>query len=393
MKNISEYVFTSESVSEGHPDKLCDQISDVVLDLYLQVDRNSRVACETMATTNRLILSGEVGLKNKGVCINEKTIEEAVRNKIKEIGYEQDGFHWAKLLVENYIHSQSKDIAMGVDEIENVKAQGAGDQGIMFGYACSETKNFMPAPIEYAHSILKKMSEYRHNNETFLGPDSKSQVSVLYKNNIPIGISSVVVSTQHSEDVSNKDVREKVFDLIQSSLPKNWMPSEEKVLINPTGRFVIGGPDGDTGLTGRKIVVDTYGGAAPHGGGAFSGKDQSKVDRSAAYISRYLAKNIVASKIAKKCLIQLSYAIGISEPVSIYIKTDDDSDVDTTKLIKIIKNNIDLTPSGIRKHLNLDRPFYSKTASYGHFGREPCELTGCFSWEKLDFSDKLIGLY
>lgn len=393
MKNTSEYVFTSESVSEGHPDKLCDQISDVVLDLYLQVDRNSRVACETMATTNRLILSGEVGLKNKGVCINEKTIEEAVRNKIKEIGYEQDGFHWAKLLVENYIHSQSKDIAMGVDEIENVKAQGAGDQGIMFGYACSETKNFMPAPIEYAHSILKKMSEYRHNNETFLGPDSKSQVSVLYKNNIPIGISSVVVSTQHSEDVSNKDVREKVFDLIQSSLPKNWMPSEEKVLINPTGRFVIGGPDGDTGLTGRKIVVDTYGGAAPHGGGAFSGKDQSKVDRSAAYISRYLAKNIVASKIAKKCLIQLSYAIGISEPVSIYIKTDDDSDVDTTKLIKIIKNNIDLTPSGIRKHLNLDRPFYSKTAAYGHFGREPCELTGCFSWEKLDFSDKLIGLY
>ncbi len=390
MKSNKDYIFTSESVSEGHPDKVCDQISDSILDLYLSVDKSVRVACETLATTNKVILSGEVS--NIDLVDNLK-IEETVRRKIKQIGYEQDGFNWKTVEIKNFLHGQSKDIAIGVDEIENVKDQGAGDQGIMFGYACAETKNFMPAPIEYAHNILKNMANYRHNNDTFLGPDSKSQVSVVYKNNVPTGISSVVVSTQHSEEVSNEELRDKVFELIKLSLPNNWMPDENHLYINPTGRFVIGGPDGDTGLTGRKIVVDTYGGAAPHGGGAFSGKDQTKVDRSAAYIARYLAKNIVASKIAKKCLIQLSYAIGISKPVSLYIDTDKESNVDINKLIEVIENNIDLTPSGIRKFLGLDSPFYSKTATYGHFGRIPCDDTGCFSWEKLDFITVLRKYY
>ena len=388
-----EFIFTSESVSEGHPDKVCDQISDVVLDLYLRADKNARVACESLATTNRIILSGEVSLKENQEQVTNQIIDQLIREKIKEIGYEQDGFHWKNLILENHMHEQSPDIAQGVDEIENLKSQGAGDQGIMFGFACNETQNLMPAPIEYAHKILRNLSNFRHSNETFFGPDSKSQVSVIYKNNAPVGISSVVVSTQHLEEASNKDIREKVKSLIQMSLPDGWMPDDKDIFINPTGRFVVGGPDGDTGLTGRKIVVDTYGGAAPHGGGAFSGKDQTKVDRSAAYMSRYLAKNIVASEIAKKCLIQLSYAIGVSKPVSIYIKTDRESNVDSEKLSKIISENIDLSPSGIRKHLGLDKPIYTPTSVYGHFGRDYCQKTGCFSWEKVDLKSKILDLY
>tara|TARA_E500000178_G_scaffold349039_1_gene405221 strand:+ start:14813 stop:15985 length:1173 start_codon:yes stop_codon:yes gene_type:complete len=390
MRSNKDYVFTSESVSEGHPDKVCDQISDTILDLYLSVDSSVRVACETLATTNKVILSGEVS--NIDLVDNIK-IEETIRNKIKKIGYDQDGFSWKTVDIKNFLHNQSKDIAVGVDEIKNVKEQGAGDQGIMFGYACTETENFMPAPIEYAHNILKNMAIYRHQNNTFLGPDSKSQVSIIYENNQPIGVSSVVVSTQHSEDVSNTELKNKVFELIKTSLPKDWMPHEKDLYINPTGRFVIGGPDGDTGLTGRKIVVDTYGGAAPHGGGAFSGKDQTKVDRSAAYIARYLAKNVVASKIAKKCLIQLSYAIGVSKPVSLYIETDEESKVNINKLTEVINKNMDLTPSGIRQFLKLDTPFYSNTSVYGHFGRKPCNSTGCFSWEKLDFISDLKKYY
>lgn len=389
----NEFIFTSESVSEGHPDKVCDQISDVVLDLYLKADKNARVACESLATTNRIILSGEVSIKENQESVNSKVIDQLVREKIKQIGYEQDGFHWEKLILENHLHKQSPDIALGVDEIENAKSQGAGDQGIMFGFACDETNNFMPAPIEYAHKILKNLSHFRHNNNSFFGPDSKSQVSVIYKENKPVGISSVVVSTQHAEEASNQDIRETVKSLIKLSLPDNWMPKEESILINPTGRFVVGGPDGDTGLTGRKIVVDTYGGAAPHGGGAFSGKDQTKVDRSAAYMARYLAKNIVASKIAKKCLIQLSYAIGVSKPVSLYLKTDKESDVDSQKISRIISDNIDLSPSGIRRHLGLDKPIYTPTAVYGHFGRDYCDKTGCFSWEKTDLKAKILNLY
>mgnify|MGYP001235545643 CR=1 FL=1 len=388
-----KYIFTSESVSEGHPDKVCDQISDAILDLYLTADNNARVACETLATTNRVIISGEVGLKKNKEQVDNSKIESVIRNKVKEIGYEQDGFHWENLKIDNYLHQQSVDIAMGVDEIENKKEQGAGDQGIMFGYACSETENLMPAPIEYSHKILKSISDYRHSQKSFFGPDSKSQVSIIYEDNEPVGISSIVVSTQHQDGIENDEIFHKVKSLINKSIPNGWMPEDENIYINPTGRFVVGGPDGDTGLTGRKIVVDTYGGAAPHGGGAFSGKDQTKVDRSAAYMARYLAKNVVASQVAKKCLIQLSYAIGISEPVSLYLKTDNASVVDSEKLIKILTKNIDLSPAGIREHLKLDRPIYSQTASYGHFGRKPCLKTGCFSWEKTDFVSRILSEY
>ncbi|MDC3090855.1 methionine adenosyltransferase [Rickettsiales bacterium] len=393
MSFPNKYIFTSESVSEGHPDKVCDQISDVILDLYLGADNNARVACETLATTNRVIVSGEVSIRKNKEQVTKDKIESAIRNKVREIGYEQDGFHWKNLVIDNYLHEQSKDIARGVDEIENEKAQGAGDQGIMFGYACSETENLMPAPIEYSHKILKNISDYRHSHDSFFGPDSKSQVSIIYEDNRPVGIDSIVVSTQHIENVVNDEINKKVFTLIKESIPEGWMPKENNIYINPTGRFVVGGPDGDTGLTGRKIVVDTYGGAAPHGGGAFSGKDQTKVDRSAAYMARYLAKNVVASKIVKKCLIQLSYAIGVSQPVSIYLTTDKESDVNPEKLIKTITNNIDLSPAGIREHLQLDRPIYTKTASYGHFGRKPCNETGCFSWEKVDFSSEILSKF
>jgi len=387
------YIFTSESVSEGHPDKVCDQISDVILDLYLSEDNNARVACETLATTNRIIISGEVSLTKNKDSITNTRIDEAIRKKIKEIGYEQPGFHWENIKIDNYLHQQSQDIAMGVDKDKDEGSQGAGDQGIMFGYACDETESLMPAPIKLSHNILKKLSEYRHKHESFFGPDSKSQVSVIYKNDKPVGISSIVVSTQHDEAASNSDIKSKVIEIVKSGLPEIWIPKEENFLINPTGRFVIGGPDGDTGLTGRKIIVDTYGGSAPHGGGAFSGKDQSKVDRSAAYMARYVAKNIVAAKLSKKCLIQLSYAIGVPQPISIYIKTDKNSDLDHTKLSNFLRENIDFSPLGIKNLLNLDKPIFTQTATYGHFGRDFCNKTGCFSWEKIDLAGDLLSIF
>ena len=392
MQTTKNYIFTSESVSEGHPDKVCDQISDSILDLFLTADNQARVACETLATTNRVILSGEVGISKNKDMVSPDKIEALVRSKVKEIGYEQDGFHWEKISIHNYLHKQSKDIAIGVDEKED-KAQGAGDQGMMFGYACNETNNLMPAPIEFSHKILKSLANYRHSKNTFFGPDSKSQVSVKYENNKPVGISSIVVSTQHSEKAKNDEIKSKVIEIVREALPEKWLPDDESFLINPTGRFVIGGPDGDTGLTGRKIIVDTYGGAAPHGGGAFSGKDQTKVDRSAAYMARYLAKNIVAAELSENCLIQLSYAIGIADPVSFYLRTDLESDVNIERLKKIILDNVDLTPSGIRKHLMLDKPIYSKTATYGHFGRTPCLKTGEFTWENTDLVEKIKKNY
>ncbi len=388
MKSIQEdFEFTSESVSEGHPDKVCDQISDSILDLFMEKDSNSRVACETLATTNRIVLAGELNLKNKDNEISASLIDEVVRKKVKEIGYEQDGFHWKNLKIENLLHNQSTDISQGVDKDESNELYGAGDQGIMFGYACDETKSLMPAPIDYSHKILKTLSDYRHNNDSFFGPDSKSQVSVLYKNNRPQNISSIVVSSQHLESANNNEIRKKILEIIEEAIPKITLPSEKKILTNPTGRFVIGGPDGDAGLTGRKIIVDTYGGAAPHGGGAFSGKDYTKVDRSAAYMARYLAKNIVASGASRKCLIQLSYAIGVAEPISIFVQIDKEVTPKVQKLIDIIKNYFDLTPFGIKSFLKLDRPIYAETASYGHFGREYNESKGTFTWESLSSVD------
>ena len=388
MKSIQEdFEFTSESVSEGHPDKVCDQISDSILDLFMEKDSNSRVACETLATTNRIVLAGEINLKNKKNEIGASLIDEVVRKKVKEIGYEQDGFHWKNLKIENLLHNQSTDISQGVDKDESNELYGAGDQGIMFGYACDETNSLMPAPIDYSHKILKTLSDYRHNNDSFFGPDSKSQVSVLYKNNRPQNISSIIVSSQHLDSANNNEIRKKILEIIEEAIPKITLPSEKKILINPTGRFVIGGPDGDAGLTGRKIIVDTYGGAAPHGGGAFSGKDYTKVDRSAAYMARYLAKNIVASGASRKCLIQLSYAIGVAEPISIFVQIDKEVTSKVQKLVDIIKSYFDLTPFGIKSFLKLDRPIYAETASYGHFGREYNESKGTFTWESLSSVD------
>ncbi len=389
-KNSENFIFTSESVSEGHPDKICDQISDLVVDLYMKADKNSRVACETLATTNRVILSGEVKINQNHQEVKNEIIDQKIREKIKDIGYEQDGFHWENIEIENYLHKQSEDISQGVDSSETL---GAGDQGIMFGYACSETDYLMPAPIHYSHKILQNLSNYRKNNDSFFGPDSKSQVSMQYEDNKPKNITSIVVSTQHFEDVQNEEIRKKVIQIIEESIPVQILPKSENILINPTGRFVIGGPDGDTGLTGRKIIVDTYGGSAPHGGGAFSGKDYTKVDRSAAYIARYISKNVVASKLAKKCLLQLSYAIGVAKPISIYLKTDSDSNLNTDKIISIIKNHIDLSPNGIKKYLKLDQPIYEATSSYGHFGREYIPKTGSFSWEKTDLAEKILNEY
>ena len=385
--NQNNFIFTSESVSEGHPDKVCDQISDVILDLYMKNDKNSRVACETLATTNTIVISGEV--KSISDSIDKETIEKKIRDKVKEIGYEQTGFNWKSVKILNYLHEQSADISIGVDKESQHESLGAGDQGIMFGYACSETESFMPAPIFYAHKILEELSSYRKNNESFFLPDSKSQVSMLYENGIPKKVESLVVSTQHHQSASNIEIREKVFEIIEKAIPLNILPHKESILINPTGRFVIGGPDGDTGLTGRKIIVDTYGGSAPHGGGAFSGKDYTKVDRSAAYMARFIAKNIVAAKISKKCLIQLSYAIGVSEPISVYVETDLESKVDNQKLIHIISENFDLSPLGIKKFLRLDHPIYQPTSAYGHFGRNFDEKKGYFSWENLNMAEKL----
>ena len=374
-----DYIFTSESVSEGHPDKVCDIISDSVLDLYLSKFPESRVACETLVTTNTVVIAGEV----RGPEIKSDEIEKLIRSRVKDIGYEQEGFNWKNLKFTNYLHSQSQDIAVGVDSSGN-KDEGAGDQGIMFGYACAETKDLMPAPISYSHKVLQLMSEARKSGkEKFLRPDSKSQFSVIYEKGKPKGISSIVVSTQHEESIDQEKVKEIVRPYVLSVIPKGWMCDDKNFYVNPTGRFVIGGPDGDTGLTGRKIIVDTYGGAAPHGGGAFSGKDPTKVDRSAAYVARYLAKNIVAAGVAEKCLIQLSYAIGVSQPLSIYIDLFDGEDNKSKKIEEIISKNFNLSPRGIRELLKLNKPIYQKTAAYGHFGRQP-EDNGSFSWEKID---------
>ena len=382
MSNLKNFLFTSESVSEGHPDKVSDRISDMVVDSYLSNDPFSRVACETLTTTNKVVLAGEV----RGPEIKKDDLIEKVRDCIKDIGYDQDGFTWRKATkIETYLHSQSADIAMGVDSSGN-KDEGAGDQGIMFGYACNETEELMPAPIYYSHKILRTMAKDRKSgNLKHIEPDSKSQVTFEYENGKPIKVKSVVISSQHSADVDQSKVREILRPYMLNSIPKNFLEefNEEEFYVNPTGNFVIGGPDGDCGLTGRKIIVDTYGGAAPHGGGAFSGKDPTKVDRSAAYASRYIAKNVVASKIANKCLIQLAYAIGVSKPLSIYVDLFDD-DLEKNKFVEErIKQNFDLSPRGIREMLNLNKPIYEKTAAYGHFGRAP-ESSGAFSWEKTD---------
>jgi S-adenosylmethionine synthetase len=381
----SSYLFTSESVSEGHPDKVCDRISDSIVDLYLAAEPEARVACETLATTNKVVLAGEV--RGPASITHEKLIETA-RRAIKEIGYEQDGFHWKTASIDCYVHSQSADIAQGVDAAGN-KDEGAGDQGIMFGYACKETPSLMPAPLQYAHQILKLMADDRHSGKVKgFGPDAKSQVTLLYENGRPVKATSVVVSTQHHADLEQRQVRELVRPYVEQVLPKGWMPKEEEFYVNPTGKFVIGGPDGDAGLTGRKIIVDTYGGAAPHGGGAFSGKDPTKVDRSAAYAARYLAKNVVAAGYAEKCVIQVAYAIGVSKPLSLYVNTYGTGTVDEEKLVKALGEVMDLSPRGIRKHLGLNKPIYARTSSYGHFGREP-DADGGFSWEKLDLVAKL----
>ncbi|MHA6687260.1 methionine adenosyltransferase [Mesorhizobium sp. A556] len=378
------WLFTSESVSEGHPDKVCDRISDEIVDAYLAADPQSRVACETLATTNFICVAGEV----RGPSDVLKDIEERVRNAVRDIGYEQDGFHWKNNEIVVKLHEQSADIAMGVDSGVD-KDEGAGDQGIMFGYACTETKELMPAPIVFSHRILQLMAEARRaGQEQFLGPDSKSQVTLLYENGKPVAVDSIVVSTQHVEGLDQAAVREIVKPYIARALPKGWACPEDKLLVNPTGRFVIGGPDGDCGLTGRKIIVDTYGGAAPHGGGAFSGKDPSKVDRSAAYAARWLAKNVVAAGLADKCQIQLAYAIGVAEPVALYIETFNTAKVDTNKLEKTLRDMVSLTPRGIRTQLDLNRPIYARTAAYGHFGRV-AEDNGTFSWERTNLADEL----
>lgn len=382
-----DYIFTSESVSEGHPDKICDQISDLILDMHLRENPEARVAIETLATTNRVVVAGET---RDAEGVTPAKIEEAIRQHVKKIGYEQDGFHWDKLEVQNYIHRQSSEIAQGVDAGEN-KDEGAGDQGIMFGYACNETEELMPATVSIANGILRRLSEARHSGkETLLEPDAKSQVSLLYaERGTPVRATSIVVSTQHKPGVSQKEMRELVRPYVMASLPDpSWMCPEEEFYVNPTGSFVVGGPDGDTGLTGRKIIVDTYGGAAPHGGGAFSGKDPTKVDRSAAYAARYLAKNVVAAGLASRCFIQISYAIGVSKPISFYVNTQGSGEVPEDELEKALLSLVNLTPRGIRKHLSLNRPIYLPTASYGHFGRT-AGADGSFSWEKLDLVDPL----
>jgi len=384
------YTFTSESVSEGHPDKVCDRISDAVLDAFIAEEPEARVAAETFATTNRVVIGGEVGLSDQDK-LHEymDRIEDIARACIKDIGYEQEKFHWKTCEITNLLHEQSAHIAQGVDA-DGSKDEGAGDQGIMFGYATTETPELMPAPIQYSHAILRRLAEVRKDGtEPALGPDAKSQLSVIYEDGKPVGVSSVVLSTQHLDpDLSSDDIRALVTPYIQEVLPDGWLSEATAWHVNPTGKFVIGGPDGDAGLTGRKIIVDTYGGAAPHGGGAFSGKDPTKVDRSAAYVARYLAKNVVAAGMADRCTIQLSYAIGVSRPLSIYADTHETGNVDPADIEKAIDQVIDLTPRGIRQHLQLNKPIYQRTAAYGHFGRAP-DSDGGFSWEKTDLVEAL----
>ena len=396
---ISDYIFTSESVSEGHPDKICDRISDTILDAFLSRDPVARVAVEVLATTNLVVLAGEVRPDN---LISPDEIETLVRAAIRDIGYEQDGFHWQTCTIDNHLHAQSADIARGVDTPQKLSTdtpnqeanheanqeEGAGDQGIMFGYACRETSALMPAPIFYAHEILARLADLRKNHGAPLGPDSKSQVALVYEQGMPVRAHSIVLSTQHDASVSQADVRALVKPLIGDVLPAGWMCDDDMLYVNPTGQFIIGGPDGDAGLTGRKIIVDTYGGAAPHGGGAFSGKDPTKVDRSAAYAARYLAKNIVAAELADKCTLQLSYAIGVATPLAVYIDLHGSDKVSAAKLQSIVPQLMDLSPRGIRAHLGLSRPIYARTAAYGHFGRPP-EADGGFSWERTDLIDAL----
>ncbi|HYG89037.1 MAG TPA: methionine adenosyltransferase [Azospirillum sp.] len=383
------YVFTSESVSEGHPDKVSDRISDAIVDLYLAHDPYARVAVETLCTTNQVVLAGEV---RGPASITPDMLVQVARHAVKDIGYEQDGFHWDKMDVKCFVHAQSADIAIGVDAAGN-KDEGAGDQGIMFGYACTETPALMPAPIYYAHAILKSLAEARHSGAApLLGPDAKSQVTLQYEQGRPVRATSVVVSTQHDGSIDQEAVRELVRPHVLNVLPEGWMCEEAQFYVNPTGRFVIGGPDGDAGLTGRKIIVDTYGGAAPHGGGAFSGKDPTKVDRSAAYAARYLAKNVVAAGLAERCTIQLSYAIGVSQPLSVYIDTAGTGQVDEDRLSEVLQQLVNLSPRGIRTHLGLNKPIYARTAAYGHFGRDP-DTDGGFSWEKTDLVNDLRNAF
>ena len=387
----NSYIFTSESVSEGHPDKVCDQISDAILDAYLSIDKNAKVGCETFATTNTVIVGGEVRITNEKTLPN-KEIEKIIRNTIKEIGYEQDGFNWKTVKITNLIHEQSADIAIGVDVGRTEENEGAGDQGLMFGYACDETEDYMPSAIYYSHKLLKNiMDDIKNGTLKDLGPDAKSQITLKYENGLPVKAEKVLVSIQHREHIKLEDLRKIIISYIKKTLPQDWIPDDKNILVNPTGRFVIGGPDGDAGLTGRKIIVDTYGGYAPHGGGAFSGKDPSKVDRSAAYVARYLAKNVVASGLAKQCLIQISYAIGVAEPLSFYVNCNGTAVVNEDLIAKKLRELVDLRPAKIVEKLNLKNPIYKKTAKYGHFGRKP-ENDGSFSWEKLDLVEELKKL-
>lgn len=393
MRNNSDFLFASESVSEGHPDKVADRISDTILDTYLAADPEARVACETLVTTNQVILAGELrGPKS----ITKEMLNEKARETIREIGYDQDGFSWKTANILNLLHAQSPHIAVGVDSNES-KDEGAGDQGIMFGFATSETETLMPAPIYYAHKILKNLNDLRkssdHKGKGFL-PDAKSQVTLRYVHGKPVGATSVVLSTQHEESMPQENIRDVLKELIANTLPEGWMCPDKEFYVNPTGIFVIGGPDGDCGLTGRKIIVDTYGGAAPHGGGAFSGKDPTKVDRSAAYACRYLAKNIVASGLADLCTLQISYAIGVSHPLSVYVDLHGTGkDIDEAKLEKVLRELMDLSPRGIRKHLRLNRPIYKQTSAYGHFGRHPDPVKDDFTWEKTDLVDALQNAF
>ncbi len=384
-----DYVFTSESVAEGHPDKVCDRISDTILDTFLEADAEARCGVETLATTNRVVLAGEV---RGPASITPEVMVEAAREAIRDIGYEQEGFHWQKVAIKCLIHGQSTDIARGVDAGGN-KEEGAGDQGMMFGYACTETRELMPAPIFYAHAILRALAEARHAGRApSLGPDAKSQVTLQYADGKPVRAVAIVVSTQHAPELEQSEVREIVRPFVVNTLPEGWMCEEEHFYVNPTGRFVIGGPHGDAGLTGRKIIVDTYGGAALHGGGAFSGKDPTKVDRSGAYAARYLAKNVVAAGLAERCTIQLAYAIGVSKPLSVYVDTAGTGTVDEKKLAEILMQAMDLSPRGIRTHLRLNKPIYARTAAYGHFGRKP-EADGGFSWERTDLAEVLARAF
>ncbi len=387
QKALTDYIFTSESVSEGHPDKICDRISDTVLDLYMKEDPYSRVACETLVTTDTVVIAGETRGPES---ITKDVIEEAARQAIKKVGYDQKGFSWKTVNIDVKLHAQSVDIAQGVDEGTGIdKDEGAGDQGIMFGYACTETEALMPAPLHYSHQILRRMAEDRQAGKLAgIEPDSKSQVTLEYKDDKPVGVKSVVVSTQHAEGLSQADVKELVRPYVNEVLPEGWSVPEEEFYVNPTGRFVIGGPVGDAGLTGRKIIVDTYGGAAPHGGGAFSGKDPTKVDRSAAYVARYLAKNVVAAGYATGCTIQLAYAIGVSKPISVYLNTHGTGTAPETVIVDALKQLVDLRPRGIREHLQLNKPIYERTSAYGHFGRTPTD-DGGFSWEKTDLVGEL----